>query len=139
MRISIVANFYMDPEVCCRGSSASHPSDSWVLADMAVNMAKVGCQYITVLGADFMSQNLHAILDHAGFGKDETCIVHDLFGQERGTFCLAMESNFHQNLLDFIQLRAEEALGRDLNKPSVLVENRIRDSELNCMSYRLNY
>lgn len=69
MRISIVANFYMDPEVCCRGSSASHPSDSWVLADMAVNMAKAGCQYITVLGADFMSQNLHAILDHAGFGK----------------------------------------------------------------------
>ncbi|XXG88746.1 hypothetical protein AAC387_Pa12g0920 [Persea americana] len=50
--------------------------------DMAVNMAKAGCQYITVLCADFMSQNLHAVLDHAGFGKDETCIVHDLFEQE---------------------------------------------------------
>lgn len=39
------------------------------MADMAVNMANAGCQYITVLVADFMSQNLHAILDHAGFGK----------------------------------------------------------------------
>ncbi|RWR97047.1 quinolinate synthase, chloroplastic [Cinnamomum micranthum f. kanehirae] len=54
---------------------ASHPSDSLVMADMAVNMANAGCQYITVLVADFMSQNLHAILDHAGFRKSPSKLI----------------------------------------------------------------
>eukprot|EP00262_Sarcandra_glabra_P011010 TRINITY_DN26713_c0_g1_i1.p1 TRINITY_DN26713_c0_g1~~TRINITY_DN26713_c0_g1_i1.p1 ORF type:complete len:484 (-),score=84.34 TRINITY_DN26713_c0_g1_i1:286-1533(-) len=32
-------------------------------------MAEAGCQYITVLGVDFMSENVRSILDQAGFGK----------------------------------------------------------------------
>ncbi|KAG0492849.1 hypothetical protein HPP92_006247 [Vanilla planifolia] len=39
------------------------------MADGAVKMAEAGCQYITVLGVDFMSENVRAILDQAGFEK----------------------------------------------------------------------
>ncbi|CAL5332401.1 unnamed protein product [Camellia sinensis] len=44
-----------------------HIFDSLVMADSAVKMVKAGCQYITVLGVDFMSENVRAILDQAGF------------------------------------------------------------------------
>ncbi|KAA8540754.1 hypothetical protein F0562_024327 [Nyssa sinensis] len=37
--------------------------------DSAVKMAKAGCQFITVLGVDFMSENVRAILDQAGFAE----------------------------------------------------------------------
>ncbi|GMP54257.1 hypothetical protein CsSME_00019480 [Camellia sinensis var. sinensis] len=37
------------------------------MADLAVKMVKAGYQYITVLGVDFMSENVRAILDQAGF------------------------------------------------------------------------
>ncbi|XP_028080010.1 aspartate--tRNA ligase, chloroplastic/mitochondrial-like [Camellia sinensis] len=37
------------------------------MADSAVKMVKAGCQYITVLGVDFMSENVRAILYQAGF------------------------------------------------------------------------
>jgi len=46
-----------------------HISDSLVMADSAVKMAEAGCDYITVLGVDFMSENVRAILDQAGFDK----------------------------------------------------------------------
>lgn len=74
-RIGVVAHFYMDPEVQGVLTAAQqqwphiHISDSLVMADRAVNMAKAGCQYITVLGVDFMSENVRAILDQAGFEK----------------------------------------------------------------------
>ncbi|RWW70338.1 hypothetical protein BHE74_00021985 [Ensete ventricosum] len=32
-------------------------------------MAEAGCEYITVLGVDFMSENVRAILDQADFKK----------------------------------------------------------------------
>ncbi|KAK4479372.1 hypothetical protein RD792_014884 [Penstemon davidsonii] len=72
-KIGIVAHFYMDPEVQGVLTAAKklwphiHISDSLVMADSAVAMAKAGCKFITVLGVDFMSENVRAILDQAGF------------------------------------------------------------------------
>lgn len=74
-KIGVVAHFYMDPEVQGVLTAAQkhwphiHISDSLVMADTAVRMAEAGCQYITVLGVDFMSENVRAILDQAGFEK----------------------------------------------------------------------
>lgn len=72
-KIGVVAHFYMDPEVQGVLTAAQklwphiHISDSLVMADSAVNMAKAGCKFVTVLGVDFMSENVRAILDQAGF------------------------------------------------------------------------
>ena len=44
-----------------------HISDSLVMADTAVRMAEAGCEAIAVLGVDFMSENVRAILDEAGY------------------------------------------------------------------------
>ncbi|GAB4860633.1 hypothetical protein Ancab_035795 [Ancistrocladus abbreviatus] len=74
-KIGIVAHFYMDPEVQGVLTSAQkqwphiHISDSLVMADRAVKMAEAGCDFIAVLGVDFMSENVRAILDQAGFEK----------------------------------------------------------------------
>ncbi|XP_065874702.1 quinolinate synthase, chloroplastic [Euphorbia lathyris] len=74
-KIGVVAHFYMDPEVQGVLTAAQkewphiHISDSLVMADSAVKMAKAGCKFITVLGVDFMSENVRAILDQAGFGE----------------------------------------------------------------------
>ncbi|KAK9119867.1 hypothetical protein Scep_017960 [Stephania cephalantha] len=74
-KIGVVAHFYMDPEVQGVLTAAQkqwphiHISDSLVMADSAVKMAEAGCQFITVLGVDFMSENVRAILDQAGFEK----------------------------------------------------------------------
>lgn len=74
-RIGVVAHFYMDPEVQGVLTAAQQQwphiyiSDSLVMADMAVKMAEAGCQYITVLGVDFMSENVRAILDQCGYEK----------------------------------------------------------------------
>ncbi|KAL3628917.1 hypothetical protein CASFOL_027963 [Castilleja foliolosa] len=72
-KIGVVAHFYMDPEVQGVLTAAQklwphiHISDSLVMADSAVKMAKAGCKFVTVLGVDFMSENVRAILDQAGF------------------------------------------------------------------------
>ena len=69
----MVAHFYMDPEVQGVLTSAReqwphiHISDSLVMADSAVRMAEQGCRAVTVLGVDFMSENVRAILDEAGY------------------------------------------------------------------------
>lgn len=74
-KIGVSAHFYMDPEVQGVLTAAQkhwphiYISDSLIMADAAVKMAKAGCQYITVLGVDFMSENVRAILDQAGFGE----------------------------------------------------------------------
>lgn len=54
--------------LCAASESWSHIhiSDSLVMADAAVSMAKAGCTSIAVLGVDFMSENVRAILDEAG-------------------------------------------------------------------------
>ncbi|KAL3512704.1 hypothetical protein ACH5RR_025421 [Cinchona calisaya] len=82
-KIGIVAHFYMDPEVQGVLTAAQklwphiHISDSLVMADSAVKMAKAGCQFITVLGVDFMSENVRAILDQAGFSEVEVYRMSD--------------------------------------------------------------
>jgi quinolinate synthase len=74
-QIGVVAHFYMDPEVQGVLVAAQqlwphiHISDSLVMADRAVAMANAGCKHITVLGVDFMSENVRAILDRAGHEK----------------------------------------------------------------------
>ena len=42
---------------------------SLVMADRAAKMEEFVCTFITVLGVDFMSENVCPILDQAGFGK----------------------------------------------------------------------
>ena len=72
-RIGVVAHFYMDPEVQGVLTAAReqwphiHISDSLVMADSAVRMAEQGCKAVAVLGVDFMSENVRAILDEAGY------------------------------------------------------------------------
>ncbi|KAL4443002.1 hypothetical protein ABPG77_008493 [Micractinium sp. CCAP 211/92] len=72
-KVGVVAHFYMDPEVQGVLSSAAERwphiniSDSLVMADGAVKMAEAGCTTIAVLGVDFMSENVRAILDEAGY------------------------------------------------------------------------
>lgn len=71
-KIGIVAHFYMDPQVQGVLTSAAerwphiHISDSLVMADRAVKMVEEGCTTVAVLGVDFMSENVRAILDEAG-------------------------------------------------------------------------
>ncbi|KAG6546061.1 hypothetical protein Mapa_012467 [Marchantia paleacea] len=70
--IGVVAHFYMDPEVQGVLVAAKkqwphiHISDSLVMAEHAVKMAEVGCKAVAVLGVDFMSENVRAILDKNG-------------------------------------------------------------------------
>ncbi|HVI02264.1 MAG TPA: quinolinate synthase NadA [Enhygromyxa sp.] len=67
----VVAHFYMDAEL--QGALYAcdwphiHISDSLVMADRAAAMAKAGASEIIVLGVDFMSENVRAILDESGF------------------------------------------------------------------------
>lgn len=71
--VGVVAHFYMDPEL--QGALYAldwphmHISDSLVMADRAVAMAEAGAKAITVLGVDFMSENVRAMLDAAGFSS----------------------------------------------------------------------
>ena len=69
--IGIVAHYYMDVELQGVLSSCKWEhikiSDSLLMADTAVDMAKAGITSIVVLGVDFMSENVRAVLDSAGF------------------------------------------------------------------------
>jgi quinolinate synthase len=71
--VGIVAHFYMDPELQGVLSASSWPhihiSDSLQMADRAIQMAQAGVRTVVVLGVDFMSENVRAMLDAAGFGK----------------------------------------------------------------------
>lgn len=70
-KIGVVAHFYMDPELQGVLSACEHPhvhiSDSLLMADAAVRMAREGAEHIVVLGVDFMSENARAMLDASGF------------------------------------------------------------------------
>ncbi len=67
----IVAHFYMDAELQGVLSALESPhvfiADSLAMADTAVRMAEAGVTTIAVLGVDFMSENVRAVLDAAGF------------------------------------------------------------------------
>ena len=66
----VVAHFYMDPELQGVLTRASHPhiaiSDSLAMADSAIEMVRAGAKVVLVLGVDFMSENVRAMLDAAG-------------------------------------------------------------------------
>ena len=66
----VVAHFYMDPELQGVLTACTWPhihiSGSLVMADRAVAMAEAGVRTIAVLGVDFMSENVRAMLDAAG-------------------------------------------------------------------------
>lgn len=70
--IGIVAHFYMDVELqgVLTAAAARWPhiaiSDSLAMADTAVKMAEEGVKAVVVLGVDFMSENVRAVLDAAG-------------------------------------------------------------------------
>ena len=70
LNAGVVAHFYMDPELQGVLSSCDWPhiaiSDSLKMADAAVNMAVSGISTIYVLGVDFMSENVRAMLDASG-------------------------------------------------------------------------
>ena len=81
-QIGVVAHFYMDPLVQGVLTAAKkdwphiHISDSLVMADSAVKMAEGGCEAIAVLGVDFMSENVRAILDEAGYSNVKVCFLN---------------------------------------------------------------
>lgn len=67
--VGVVAHFYMDPELQGVLSACSWPhiqiSDSLLMADAGVKMVEAGVERIVVLGVDFMSENVRAMLDAA--------------------------------------------------------------------------
>jgi quinolinate synthase len=67
----VVAHFYMDAELQGVLTAVRHPhvhvTDSLQMADRAVAMCEAGCKAILCAGVDFMSENVRAVLDHAGF------------------------------------------------------------------------
>jgi len=71
-KMGVVAHFYMDPEIQGVLTAARalwphiHISDSLLMADSSVGMVAAGCTSVAVLGVDFMSENVRAILDDAG-------------------------------------------------------------------------
>jgi quinolinate synthase len=69
----VVAHYYMDAELQGVLWACKHPhihiSDSLLMADSAVAMAKAGAKEIIVLGVDFMSENVRAILDDSGHSQ----------------------------------------------------------------------
>lgn len=69
-KTGVVAHFYMDPQLQGVLAACSwpqiHVSDSLVMADRAVEMVAAGARAIIVLGVDFMSENVRAMLDAAG-------------------------------------------------------------------------
>jgi len=69
--VGVVAHFYMDPELQGVLSSCEWPhikvADSLVMGDSALKMAEGGVDSIIVLGVDFMSENVQAILRAKGF------------------------------------------------------------------------
>jgi quinolinate synthase len=103
-KIGIVAHFYMDPEVqgVLMAAKASYPhiaiSDSLVMADLAVKMVEQGCETIGVLGVDFMSENVRAIIDEAGHADAK---VYRMAAEEIGcSLAEAAQSVSYDSYLD---------------------------------------
>lgn len=102
-QIGVVAHFYMDPEVQGVLVAAQklwphiHISDSLVMADRAVSMANAGCKHVAVLGVDFMSENVRAILDRAGH---EEVSVYRMSADHIG--CSLAEAAESASYIDFL-------------------------------------
>lgn len=69
--VGVVAHYYMDPELQGVLTASDWPhihiSDSLMMADAAIEMARAGAKTVVVLGVDFMSENVRAMLDASGF------------------------------------------------------------------------
>ena len=101
-RAGVVAHFYMDPELQGVLSACSwpyiHVSDSLAMADAAVGMVEKGAERIVVLGVDFMSENVRAVLDAAGH---ESVPVHRVSAEAIGcSLAEAAESEAYLAYLD---------------------------------------
>lgn len=90
-RVGVVAHFYMDAELQGVLSQCQWPhiyvADSLLMADHAVKMAEDGIKSIVVLGVDFMSENVRAVLDSSGH---QDVVVYRVVEQEIG--CSLAES-----------------------------------------------
>ena len=71
----LLAHYYMDPELQGLIFGCDWPhlrvSDSLAMADAAIEMAEAGARRVVVLGVDFMSENVRAMLDAAGHEEVE--------------------------------------------------------------------
>jgi quinolinate synthase len=69
-RVAVAAHFYMDPQLqgVLAASTWPHSSvtDSLAMADKAMAMLEQGAERVVVLGVDFMSENVRAVLDTQG-------------------------------------------------------------------------
>ncbi|MBW2456076.1 MAG: quinolinate synthase NadA [Deltaproteobacteria bacterium] len=69
-KVGVVAHFYMDPELQGVLTACDWPhihiSDSLMMADAGISMVEAGMKQVVVLGVDFMSENVRALLDAAG-------------------------------------------------------------------------
>ncbi|CAM6106347.1 unnamed protein product [Calypogeia fissa] len=105
--IGVVAHFYMDPEVqgVLVGAKKEWPhihiSDSLVMAEHAVKMADAGCKHVAVLGVDFMSENVRAILDKYGHQKVR---VYRMSSDEIG--CSLAEAAQSAGYIEYLQSAA---------------------------------
>ncbi|NOY90954.1 MAG: quinolinate synthase NadA [Deltaproteobacteria bacterium] len=105
-RTGVVAHFYMDPEL--QGVLAGcewpfiHVSDSLAMADAAIGMVEKGAERIVVLGVDFMSENVRAMLDAAGH---ESIPVHRVSAEPIG--CSLAESAESDAYLAYLDDAAE--------------------------------
>ena len=70
--VGVLAHFYMDPELQGVLGGCTwphiHVSDSLAMADRGIQMAEAGTAALAVLGVDFMSENVRAMLDAVGQG-----------------------------------------------------------------------
>ncbi len=91
LNAGVVAHYYMDPELQGVLTACDWPhiaiSDSLKMADAAVEMADAGVGTIYVLGVDFMSENVRAMLDASGH---EDVVVFRV--DERAIGCSLAES-----------------------------------------------
>ncbi|MCO4771265.1 MAG: quinolinate synthase NadA [Deltaproteobacteria bacterium] len=91
LNAGVVAHYYMDPELQGVLSACDWPhiaiSDSLKMADAAVAMADAGVGTIYVLGVDFMSENVRAMLDAS---NHQDVVVYRV--DERAIGCSLAES-----------------------------------------------
>lgn len=69
--VGLVAHYYMDSEIQGVLRHLNYPhihiADSLQMGNAAIGMAKAGVKHIVVMGVDFMSENIRALLDANGF------------------------------------------------------------------------
>ncbi len=70
-KVGLVAHFYMDAELqgVISRCNPNHMfiADSLAMGQAAINQAKNGIEKIVVLGVDFMTENVRALLDRSGY------------------------------------------------------------------------